>query len=197
MTDTVQITHPELVTALLKPGAEIIDSLTPDKADLLHAAIGISGEAGEILEAAVSVHPSRPNRTNMIEELGDIEFYLQGYRASLGVVRRAPDFILKPSLDSHIERASGLAIAASQLLDLTKKVVVYNKPRTAELLVQIENSLITIEFWLERIRIPLSISRDDTIAANIVKLATGPNARYKLGKYSDQAAQDRADKAVN
>ena len=39
----------------------------------------------------------------------------------------------------------------------------------------------------------LNVSRQATLDANVVKLCTGKNARYKDG-YSDKAASDRADK---
>jgi len=43
-------THNEMVRALTKPGTEILESLTPAKAHLMHMAMGISGEAGETLD---------------------------------------------------------------------------------------------------------------------------------------------------
>lgn len=47
--------------------------------DLLHAAIGISGEAGELLDAVKKtwVYGKRLDSVNIIEELGDIMFYVQ------------------------------------------------------------------------------------------------------------------------
>jgi hypothetical protein len=52
-----------------------------------------------------------------------------------------------------------------------------------------------IEHWMDVIRTSFVITRDEVIEANVTKLATGANARYKHG-YTDQAAQDRADKAA-
>ena len=40
----------KMVAALAKPGAELSASLDPMKAHVLHMAIGISGEAGELLD---------------------------------------------------------------------------------------------------------------------------------------------------
>jgi len=48
----------------------------------------------------------------------------------------------------------------------------------------------TNEFFLEGIRQRLGITREETLEANIDKLGL----RYQGLKYSDQAAQDRADK---
>ena len=112
--------YPALVSALQKPGAEIIAELAPKKASALHMAIGISGEAGELLDAIKKwVMYGKPlDVENVIEELGDLEFYMEGLRAELGLTREA------------------------------------------------------------------------VILANIAKL----NKRYASGKYSNQQAQDRADK---
>jgi NTP pyrophosphatase (non-canonical NTP hydrolase) len=86
MTD---ITHPELVAALVKPGADIIASLTPEKADAWHMASCIPGEAGELFDAVKkNVIYNKPlDRANVIEELGDLEFYMEGLRQNLGITR--------------------------------------------------------------------------------------------------------------
>lgn len=85
----MNITHPELVAKLVKPGQAIIDSLTPDKAHVLHMAVGVSGESGELLDAIKKhVMYNKPlDFYNVIEELGDIEFYLEGIRQQLGITR--------------------------------------------------------------------------------------------------------------
>ena len=40
-----------MVHSLAKPGIDIVKQLTPYNANLLHMAVGISGEAGELLDA--------------------------------------------------------------------------------------------------------------------------------------------------
>jgi NTP pyrophosphatase (non-canonical NTP hydrolase) len=56
---------------------------------LMHAAIGISGEAGELLDAIKKswVYGKEIDITNIIEELGDIEWYCEAMRQSLGITR--------------------------------------------------------------------------------------------------------------
>jgi NTP pyrophosphatase (non-canonical NTP hydrolase) len=83
------MTHKELVTALVKPGQNIVDSLTPRSAHLLHMAAGISGEAGEILDAIkkVAIYGKEVDREHVVEELGDLEFYMEGMRQELGITR--------------------------------------------------------------------------------------------------------------
>jgi NTP pyrophosphatase (non-canonical NTP hydrolase) len=82
-------THPQLVSALVKPGEQIAAEINGSDANLLHMVIGISGEAGELLDAIKKavIYRKELDRTNVIEELGDIEFYLEGLRQELGVSR--------------------------------------------------------------------------------------------------------------
>jgi len=116
-----EIKHEEMVAVLAKPGDKVMQDLTPSTADLLHMAVGVSGEAGELLDAVkkAAIYAKPIDRENVIEELGDLEFYIEGIRQNLG------------------------------------------------------------------------ISREETLQANIKKL----KVRYEGLKYSNQAAQERADKA--
>jgi NTP pyrophosphatase (non-canonical NTP hydrolase) len=84
-----QITHPELVRALAKPGQKIIEGLTSQSAHNLHMVVGIIGEAGELLDAVKkqAIYCKPLDMENVVEELGDLEFYLQGLRSSLGITR--------------------------------------------------------------------------------------------------------------
>lgn len=56
---------------------------------LLHAAVGIAGEAGELLDAVKKTWAyGKPlDLQNVIEELGDLEFYMQAMRNILNLVR--------------------------------------------------------------------------------------------------------------
>lgn len=117
---SLEFEHHQMVQALAKPGGEIIKTLTPSTAHLLHMAVGVSGEAGELLDAVkkAAIYVKPIDRDNVVEELGDLEFYMEGLRQGLG------------------------------------------------------------------------ITREETLKANIAKLAK----RYTSGKYSNQQAQERADK---
>lgn len=81
--------HSELVTALAKPGADIAASMTAEGAHMLHMAVGVSGEAGELLDAIKKavVYLKPINIENVVEELGDLEFYMEGLRQGLGITR--------------------------------------------------------------------------------------------------------------
>ena len=76
------ITHQELVRRLFKPGGEIYKHLDPHRSELLHAVIGISTEAGELLDCVKKhvMYNQTLDIANFSEELGDIEFYLEAAR---------------------------------------------------------------------------------------------------------------------
>ncbi len=87
--NTKQISHSELVKALVKPGQQIRDELTAADANLLHMAVGICGEAGELIDAVKKrvIYRKELDRANVIEELGDLEFYMEGMRQELAISR--------------------------------------------------------------------------------------------------------------
>ena len=65
-------------------------SMPSAKEDLLHAVMGIAGESGELLDA-VKKHYfyNKPlDMDNMVEELSDIEFYLEAVRQRLQLDRK-------------------------------------------------------------------------------------------------------------
>ena len=84
------IDHSKMVAYLAKPGEAILESLDPVKCHTLHMAVGISGEAGELLDAIKKyvVYGKELDRENVIEELGDLEFYMEGLRQGLGITRQ-------------------------------------------------------------------------------------------------------------
>ena len=78
-------TYQQFVNAIIKPGDEIICQLTPQQANLLHMAVGVSGEAGELLDAIKKhcVYQKQIDLNNVMEEAGDILFYLTGLLSEL------------------------------------------------------------------------------------------------------------------
>lgn len=94
-----RMTHEELVEKLAKPGEYIADELEPWEAHFWHMATGVCTEAGELLDAAkkVVIYRKPIDRANVVEELGDIEFYLEGVRQGLNISR-------KECLDHNIEK---------------------------------------------------------------------------------------------
>ena len=81
--------YSQMVQRLAKPGAAIAAEMSPHSAHLIHMGIGISGEAGELLDAIkkAAIYNKPLDVANVVEELGDLEFYMEGLRQSLGITR--------------------------------------------------------------------------------------------------------------
>lgn len=68
-----------------------VPNMTDEQYHLLHMAIGIAGEAAELLEATVNYCLSNKwDNEHITEELGDLEFYLEGFRQGPGMFREEP-----------------------------------------------------------------------------------------------------------
>lgn len=80
-------THREFVRNLCKPGSIIAEELTPDDCHRLHMAVGISGEAGELLDAIkkATIYRKPLDIPNIVEECGDLLFYIAGILDSIGL----------------------------------------------------------------------------------------------------------------
>jgi NTP pyrophosphatase (non-canonical NTP hydrolase) len=78
-----------MVAALIKPGAQLMAEATPLKMELNHLAIAIPSEAGELGDALKrhTMYDKELNRENVVEELGDLEFFMQDLRTKLGITR--------------------------------------------------------------------------------------------------------------
>ncbi len=87
--ETPALSYEGLVKALVKPGQDIVDEMTASDAHLMHMVVGVCGEAGELLDAVKKavIYRKELDRVNVIEELGDIEFYMEGLRQGLGITR--------------------------------------------------------------------------------------------------------------
>lgn len=83
------INFADMVKVLAKKGDVIAAELTAKDAHLLHMVVGVSGESGELLDAVKKavIYRKPLDRENVIEELGDLEFYLEGLRQGLGITR--------------------------------------------------------------------------------------------------------------
>lgn len=191
-----EITHPEMVAQLAKPGADIVAQLKPNSAHLLHMAIGVSGEAGEILEAVIDCESfEEVDKENITEELGDMEFYLEGFRQRMGIKREDTvdygDNIFtshgKSMIGVHYD-AARLAMQSGLLLDQAKKMAIYVKPIDAG---QVLVALHGIELFMESVRQHFGITHEECLEHNVAKLGK----RYKGHNYSNEQANERADKS--
>ena len=129
--------HSEMVRALAKPGEEILADLDPGKCHALHMVVGLMGEAAELSIAQT--------RENEVEELGDIEFYLEGLRQETG---HSYEDALKFS-ELMADARTSVVSAAGDVLDCVKRVVIYNKKLDAD---QLPKALGLLEYNLQRFR---------------------------------------------
>lgn len=88
-------TYSEFVRKLIKSPEEIQKTLSPEKINLLHMVIGVSGEAGELLDQIKKhvIYEKPLDINNVIEELGDLMFYMEGIKSQLNIQDR--DIIMR------------------------------------------------------------------------------------------------------
>lgn len=84
--------YSNMVSVLFRDPTDIFNDLTPGHLNLWHAASGIAGEAGEVLDevkklCAYGRHLNEDFRMRLILEMGDLEFYLEAMRQALHVSR--------------------------------------------------------------------------------------------------------------
>lgn len=84
-----KISHSDMVKTLAKSGEDILAELSPDQVHNWHMATGVSGEAGELLDAVkkYAIYQKPIDHENVVEELGDLEFYMEGLRQGFGITR--------------------------------------------------------------------------------------------------------------
>lgn len=76
------VTYEKFVCNLVKERGE-------ESKNLEHMVIGVCGEAGELADGIKrnTIYGKELNRENIVEELGDLEFYMAGLRQMLGISR--------------------------------------------------------------------------------------------------------------
>jgi hypothetical protein len=155
------------------------------EADFLHAAVGVIGELHE-LEAAHS-------RENILEELGDIEFYMThmqlvfaGLCSKTKLLHRPGKYSLHDDLALKHARAS-----AAFLLDLAKKAWVYSAPLNEVFFNDAEVEFLQLSRAVNALHSNLSTTLSQIRQANVAKL----RLRYPSG-YTDALAQARLDKSL-
>lgn len=86
---TTEINYSDMVATLAKPGQAIRDSLTAHDCNVMHMVMGISGEAGELLDAVkkATIYRKPIDIENVLEEVGDILFYIEGLCQAYGFTR--------------------------------------------------------------------------------------------------------------
>lgn len=177
--------YEEMVTTLKKPGQDLLNSWTPEKASAIHMLIGIYDENLEVTEALYTlsqIPDSQEAQRHVIEELGDLTFYLVGLAQDLGLAEQVLEYPL-PELKGQ---------ASAHIMELTtmlKRHLMYQKHlEKPEVVVHMRQILSAISQFAGGAGSTL----EGVLEANKQKLLGG---RYKEGKYSDEQANSRQDKS--
>lgn len=96
----------DMVSTLAKDGEQIRTELKSSDCHNLHMCMGAAGEMGEVVDLIKkSIFYRKPiDRKKLIEELGDVEFYLEGIRQGFGVTREA---VIAANINKLGERYEG------------------------------------------------------------------------------------------
>ncbi len=102
------------------------------KLNLVHMALGLSGEIGELVQCVGTELKSKVDLPNLKEELGDLYWYLVNYCTLRDI--NPPKDVINNDLPQE-ECFELLIISVSDIVDITKKLLAYNKEidRTNEL----------------------------------------------------------------
>jgi NTP pyrophosphatase (non-canonical NTP hydrolase) len=87
--------------------AKITKEMGSPVLNLLHGAVGMSGEAGELLDSVKKTWAyNRPvDRVNIVEELGDLRFYMQMVMIQLKI---SEEEVIQGNVDKLAKRYIGL-----------------------------------------------------------------------------------------
>lgn len=194
----MDVTHPQLVSALVKNPRSIIETLSDYSADLWHGATGVAGEGGELLEGLLKLPEKFTGpelaavRENVVEELGDLFFYIEQIVQRTGIQidwDAVCTFARNQELtaDRILHHGMHVAVYASQVLDTIKKCAIYNKELD---IAALTGQLSLLGRHMVTVGYMFGVEKVEALAANIKKLSK----RYEGLQYSDAAAQNRADK---
>jgi phosphoribosyl-ATP pyrophosphohydrolase len=176
------ITYSEMVRKLAKSGESALASLTPERVHVWHMSSCLMGEAGELMGGHL-------DQENVLEELGDLEFYIEGLREGLNIrFDHVCDQIVDVKDTCHFNYLVGISIESCNIFDCCKKWFIYEKDLDRKKLVE---AMARFEFYMACFRGSRDIRRDDVLVANMNKLAKRYGAKYE---YSNAKAQNRADK---
>jgi len=170
----MSITHGELVKNLAKSGADIRDDMNPKKFEYLLECIEQGVAAGHKIDRA---------KKQAI------------YCKDMGLTPRWLPRDITPTAEQYhlIHMAVGIFGEAAELLDAVYQHVAGLEELNVENVIE---ELGDTEFYIEGFRQGLLVEgvpleRETTLKHNITKLSK----RYHGGSYSNQQAQDRADKS--
>jgi hypothetical protein len=170
-------TYPEMIKRLFK--------LMPEGqySSLMHAAVGMSGEAGELL--CVN------NRKNILEECGDLEFYMEA--ADQQMENHTQHEVIFDHRASNLQLGNvlqNIVTLTSDFLDGVKKAWVYGKSPDFD---KLHSVMAMLRMNLDFLYSVIGTDFPEVLELNQIKLI-GPEGRFRSGFYSDSEAVERNDK---
>ena len=107
------VRYDQFVRQLLKADSEVMMKL--------HAALGVAGEAGELADAIKKecIYKKPVDRTNIIEELGDLRFYMQAVQQMYEITEQE---VLQANADKLAKRYLGLTYSDQAAIARADKV---------------------------------------------------------------------------
>ena len=99
---------------------ELLFKLMPIGMMKAHCAMGVAGEAGELCDAIKKeiIYGKPLDRTNLIEELGDLRFYIQATQNIYGITEQE---VLQHNADKLSKRYVGLAYSDESAISRADK----------------------------------------------------------------------------
>ena len=109
-----------MVKRLVKDPEAILSNTNERDCHLVHMALGIAGEAGELVDAIKkhTIYQKTLDIENVIEELGDLEFYMEGLRSALKITR---DETLKANIKKLSKRYKNFRYTDKQAINRKDK----------------------------------------------------------------------------
>ena len=143
---------------------------------------GLETDEVEICINALTTHNTETNLENLLSEFDKMTLALAKDGAD---IKRE----LTPEQCHMLHMVIGVSTEAGELLDAFKKHTIYQKPLDVE---NVKEELGDLLFYMSNLMQSVGLSFKDVLQHNIDKLSV----RYASGKYSDEQAQQRADKLL-
>lgn len=114
--------NPDLVAEPIRYDQFVMQLFKADTAPAMlnHAVMGVAGEAGELIDAIKkhTIYGKPLDRENIIEELGDLRFYIQAMQNVLGITESE---VLQANADKLSKRYRGLKYSDKAAIDRADK----------------------------------------------------------------------------
>ena len=164
------------VYSLLK---EYINSSTEEYDRIIEDG-GVDTDEFDISIVPLAQHNAEQNLEDLLTDFN---------KMTLALAKDGEDILknLTPEQANMWHMVTGIGGEAGEIVDCIKKHVIYQKPLDIE---NIKEELGDLLFYMSNLMQSVGLSFEEVLQHNIDKLSV----RYSSGKYSNQQAQERADK---